>query len=536
MTNPSLTPFQTFRFWARRAPVGERVTAAGVGLLAVVTLGWLLVPASGNGPGGSRVAVESSSTGGGVASGGPSGGRNASAVAPTASSRPGAGEGGGGGVGSGGSGAGAGNQGDVVRSRPGAPTAAAGAAVGSGGCSPPPGEDQGVSAREVKVAITLINIVGPAGNSTFDVPSVAEQQLDYQQDIDALNAEGGVACRKLVPQFYSANPVDQSDLQQKCLDITEAKPFLVIESGGYTGSASITCFPQHHLPLFGSGLITGSQRDQFYPYMFGAGRWETLYRNAVLALQARGFFGAPSGFKKLGVIYRSCLPEVNAAFMKSVQQAGVPASLVVTYDVGCPSGFATPSDMQQAILKFKQNGVTHVSENLFYTDFANFTRIAQQQGFKPKYGIADDGIVPITKGFLHPDYANIANAVAITSNRFAEEQTPGMTPTAGTAKCDAIYKAHGRAPVYQHSVGFGGLTCNLVWMVAAAINHAPTLRRSALADGLHAAKAVDFSFPSGPADFGGARVTYGDEFWRPLEFLPSCTCWRVIDPTFRPSL
>jgi hypothetical protein len=30
-------------------------------------------------------------------------------------------------------------------------------------------------------------------------------------------------------------------------------------------------------------------------------------------------------------------------------------------------------------------------------------------------------------------------------------------------------------------------------------------------------------------------TTYGGEFWRPVTFFSSCGCWKVDDPTFRPS-
>lgn len=51
---------------------------------------------------------------------------------------------------------------------------------------------------------------------------------------------------------------------------------------------------------------------------------------------------------------------------------------------------------------------------------------------------------------------------------------------------------------------------------------------------------MDFTYPDGPNDFAsnrftGSKVTYGDEFWRADQFLPSCSCWRVVDATFHPS-
>jgi hypothetical protein len=182
--------------------------------------------------------------------------------------------------------------------------------------------------------------------------------------------------------------------------------------------------------------------------------------------------------------------------------------------------------------------VTHVTESQFYPDFANFTKVAQQQGFKPKYGLADDGLVPIsTSQGLNDDYNNIDGAIAITGDRYGEETTPGLAehPTAGTQRCNAIFAAKGRPPVYKQMVGFGGVACDQLWMVQAAVSHAPSLERTALAAGLQASKTIDLSFPRGPADFSGPRVTYGGQFWRPEQFLKTCGCWRIVDPTFRPS-
>src|SRR5205807_1085669 len=178
-------------------------------------------------------------------------------------------------------------------------------------------------------------------------------------------------------------------------------------------------------------------------------------------------------------------------------------------DVGCPSGFASPSDLEQAILEFQQAHVTHVTTAEFVANFPNFTKIAEQQGFHPKYGIADSEGVATTKGALAPDYNNIANAIGIMQSRYGEEGTPGMTPSAGTARCNAIFQAHGRPPVYQQPVGFGGAACSELWMVAAAIGHTRALARSALASGLQAARSVDFSYPDGPNDFTGSQVTTG---------------------------
>jgi hypothetical protein len=69
-------------------------------------------------------------------------------------------------------------------------------------------------------------------------------------------------------------------------------------------------------------------------------------------------------------------------------------------------------------------------------------------------------------------------------------------------------------------------------MLQAALGQAPELSAEALPAGLQRAGSIDFSFPQGPNDFTGERVTTGGQFWRPAQFMPDCGCWRVIQPDF----
>jgi hypothetical protein len=394
-----------------------------------------------------------------------------------------------------------------------------------------------VSATAIKIAVVLTNVAGPTGNSALGVPSPADQQNNFLWVIDSINAAGGVACRKLVPTFFNGNPVDQSGLQQTCLDIAQAGVFAVIDLAAYGLYPSAQdCFPQHQLPLLTLAYGANTEVSHDYPYLFPSQSIDDLNHNTVFALAARGFFSPANGFNKLGFVYESCFPEMSGEIIGWLHQVGLSSSQIVTYDFGCPTGFASPSDEQQAILKFKQAGVTHVTINYLGPSFTNFTDLAQQQGFNPKYGIPDQSIIALTDGNTHPNYANIANAIAISGDRFAERHTPGYVPSAGTQRCNAIFAARGRPPAYQApDVGASGWACASIWELTAMIDHAPALRRNALAAGLQATGSIDMPFPVGPNDFRGTKVTVGDQFWRPGQFLQSCNCWQVIDPSWHPS-
>ena len=513
-----MRPFQEFRFWARRAPTGERISAGVGALLVAILVAWLLVP--GSGPKSTNLA----SSGGGLADQAGTG-----AQTNGAPGAPGVGPGA-----SGASAAAATAKGGSTSATPKASAATgAAAAVASGGAAPGcPAVSgvTGVSATQIKVAVTLTNIVGPAANSIFGIASPADQQKWYEAQLDDINKKGGIACRGVVATFYPTNPSDQNELQQRCLEIAQSGVFAEIDNGSYAIYPQKHCFAQHRIPFFGGYMLFRDEIDAFYPYLFNISEFDTIDRNTVFALKDRGFFNIPG---KLGFTYRDCDQPLVKKWFEWFQQAGVPSSQMVPYDFGCPAVFANASDIEAAVLKFQQNGVTHLTAHQLVGDFANFSNVAEQQGFRPKYGLPDESMIDVAYGSQAPNSNNIVDAIAIAQGRSGEEHTPGATPAAGTAKCDAVYQAHGIAPTYKLPAG-AGYVCSQLWMFQAAINNAPVFRPEALAAGLQRARSLDVSYPAGPNDFSGLRQTTGGQFWRVAQFMADCKCWRVIDPNFHP--
>ena len=537
-----MTPFQTFRLWARRSPLAERAAAAGGALVAVGVLCWLVVP-----PGHPSTSA--------VVAGGPSG------QTQTASTLPGKAASGLNGVGSGSSGnglAGAARGGGATGGPVGQPagaTSSGGTSTGSGstsagspgqvsagsGCVSPPGSAPGVTAQQLRIAITITNIFGPAGNETFGGVSPSQAQAYVQDIVEGINASGGVACRKLVPLYYDSNPVDSSNMESNCLSIVQAGVFAEIDQGGESVSPGPQCFAQNHIPYFDSAnLLPNQLLSQYYPYLFVPWTtFDTVDHNTAFGLRDEGFFSRTKGFSKLGFVYLSCYPQVISEFLGWLHDAGLSDSQIVTYDLGCPStSIASPGDEEQAVLKFKEAGVTNVTVAYMAGSFSNFTTIAEQQNFKPKYGIPDEAIIAISYGGQHPNYDNIAGAIGITDSSYGAERTPGLPVSAATARCNSYLTSRGQPTLYQMGVITGaniGAMCDELWMFKAALEHAPVLSQGALAAGLQAVKSLDFSYPFAPNDFSGHDVTWGGQYWRATEFMSSCTCWQAIEANFHSS-
>ena len=537
-----MTPFQQFRTWLRKASSTEHVTTAVAGVVVVALFGWLVapvhqgtaasrlelvtptvlttggtapIPAAGTGRTGSppdAVGSAPGTTGPGVGSTSPAGASPGNAAPP-------------------------GTRGSVATG-PTGPTGPTGTTGAQPTTTPrcPTAGDPGVSNTKIDVAVTITDIVGASGNDAVGVPSPAEQQQDWQYVAGSINAAGGAACRQLDIHFYDVNPVNSNDAQQKCLQIAADNPFVVIDGGSLTDVGASDCLPAQRIPLI-SPFVTSDQMKKYYPYYLNPqGLQEDNYLNGYLGANQKGFLSAASGFKELGIIYQNCRPSVVAVGRAALRRAGVPDGQIVDYSLGCPPGRqSSPADFQQAVLAFKNAGVTHVTQ-LDDNDWPSFTRIAEQQNFKPRYVFADDTVSRATTGALAPDADNLDGAVNLLGRRLGEQNTPGYPPSAGTARCNAIFAKHGQQPVYQQTGGYGGGICNYLWFITKLLNQVPTLNRTELVPAMHSLGVFDSSFPIGPIDFSvmPAGSAYGRESWRVAQFAKSCSCWQVPDRIFHP--
>ena len=515
-----MTPFQEFRFWARRAPSSERVVTGIAAVIVLALLGWLLAPGSDDS---SELATSEDE----FAEGSPE--------APTATTAAGTSSNGGGSNGGGSSAGGGGGGGSAVTTPGGGSVPGGSSTPGATGCVSPPGTAKGITANQITVAIALTEIVGPAANEVFDIPSADEQRLNFDAIIAGINKEGGAACRKLVPKYYTANPTSESQMRGLCLDMKSAGVFAVVDTGSLaTRPAVLACFGQNKLPYFGGYYITEGLRQKYFPYIFSFYTKEQVYKNTAFALRDRGFFSPSKGFDKLGFLYRDCEATSVNAFRGWLRQAGVSNDEIEPFNVGCPEALSTPEVLANAVLTFQREGVTHVTTANEVGDLATFTTIAERNNFRPKYGFPDEAMISVSEGTQAPNGDNIANAIAITLARDAEQVTPGLSPSAGTKRCDAYFKAAGR-PVTWKQAASAGNGCNQLWMLREAVSRAPQISALGLVTGLQRAKSIDFSYPTGPNDFSGNRVTTGGQFWRVARFVRSCDCWRVLEAKFRPN-
>src|SRR5207237_526216 len=123
----------------------------------------------------------------------------------------------------------------------------------------------------------------------------------------------------------------------------------------------------------------------------------------------------------------------------------------------------------------------------------------------------------------------------ITSMRYGEE-TSGVAETPGTQRCNKVMAAAGLPPVQKQSVAFGGAVCNFLWIFPAAAERSSPLTPAPPAGGVpRVGRGPGAAVAGGPADFSAQGVTTTGQFWRPVQYQKACSCWKVMDPTFRPT-
>ena len=399
----------------------------------------------------------------------------------------------------------------------------------------PSGTAPGVTSKQITVAATVIDLSGGSlNNASFGVPSVADQEANWKLVADNINKNGGIGCHQISLQLYTVNSLDASGAQQVCLNIAAAHPFIVLDPGVLTEANASDCLPGHKVPL-ASEYLTEEQLDQYHPYYLQIGALpEDIVENGVLGLKELGYFKASRGFKKIGVLYHTCSTALADAESSALKAADIPSRDIVDYNLGCPTGTDTPASLEQAVLNFKNAGVTDVMM-LEITDGGIFTQVAQQQNFKPQYLYAEnDAATNVSTGGNAPNPANFNNAVDVLGSAYGEQSTPGYKPSGGSQKCNAIYKAAGQPSVYSQTTGYPGVICDYLWFVQALLSHATTFQASTLPRDMRAMGTVDFSYPFAPTDFSAAPAdsTYGVDFWRAAIYHASCKCWQIPNATF----
>jgi len=305
----------------------------------------------------------------------------------------------------------------------------------------------------------------------------------------------------------------------------------VIDAAGYVRPVARSCFVQNKLPFQLSASATNLEVKKGFPYLYGIGATsEKQVRDGILGLAERGFFATPR-FKKLGLFLESCDPEVNAEIDAALAKSGVKPSQVSKFTLGC-NLIAPPTEVAQGVLQHKNAGATHVFLASSILNNQNYVRTAAQQDFHPAWGASDFGSTTAapTAGMWDKSF----DGATLVSSTRSGDLNSGIRTAEATA-CDKVLRSHGRPGVETESRDATALgLCDAFNFFRAIINKVvPNPTRQRYIDALGTLGMFRTS-QAGDGVFDRVGKVTGGDFHRPIRWQADCTCFKVIDPIFKP--
>lgn len=404
---------------------------------------------------------------------------------------------------------------------PGASTAAGPASRAAGAVT---ATGRGVTATEVRIGILLLDIGGAASALGFGVPGLdpREQQEDWQVFVDKLNAEGGIAQRKVVPVYRAYDPTNADDMRATCIFMAEdAEVFAVLSTGGYSSDGQLCLVREHAMPF----LSTQGQAEEVYrhglAFTWGMSR-ERILRNQALLLHRRGLLRG----KVIGVVDAD-----EAAVKGPVERSLLPELQRLGYQVAhrstlSPSTFTAASQIPVEISQMQSKRVDFVLLGLANVPIAQWVNEADARGFRPRYGLSDfiNGVNDVTLGLLPRSF----DGVGVTSLRIGETRVGRPLAGADQACLDHYAKATGRRPAPDDTrFNILQIACGALGQVRDAAARAGTqLTVPRFTSGLRELGTLDIPTQS-PGSW--QRKFDAADFVRTARADMECPCWVPVD-------
>lgn len=367
------------------------------------------------------------------------------------------------------------------------------AAGGSTGTPPDARSAPGVTATEVRLGITYFVNGDAAARAAGANITRGDEKKNWQAVVDEVNARGGVAGRRVVPVYYAydaqSTQTMESQEQEACTAFTQdTRVFAVVQNGTANFTACLHGAGVLHAT---PGSYLGFDREFYrrYPTYFGQRpSQERLQADLVSALRRQTYFsgwdtarGAPADTKpKVGVIVVD-RPEitrtVDSVLLPALSRAGHPVDRNSIYRVpATPSaGEAGPgaAAMQNAVLRFRQEGVTHVI--VLDINGATTFLFAQQssnQAYFPRLGITSaSGIQQLYDAkILEARQVNGATGLGwMPALDLPAGQGDRYLSSAAKVCLDVIKRRTGQTFTSTTAAGVAMITCDAVFPLATAL-------------------------------------------------------------------
>lgn len=317
----------------------------------------------------------------------------------------------------------------------------------------------GYTATQIFIGVaydsTLSQELGGAGVGSA---SVGDQHAQIEAIVAELNAHGGIAGRHVVPVFYdtkgmSSNNDPSTLAQSACAFWTQdnhvfAAMTYVVQMDN---PALYGCLAAHHVvfvPLAGESQDTFTR---YSPYLWSPPGTtpEAVAPLWASRLKALGWFtgwdpnvgGAGTGKPVIGLLYGNGLrnnePSMDRSFVTAVTKALKAQGFSIADSFPVSNNQA---DLASAVLRFRNNGVTHVIGDY---SVVNFTTAAESQHYRPRYALSSFNGGVAMKLFATPGQMHGMVGIGWTPAGDVESDRDPGTPA--EAACRTTMQKHGQS-------------------------------------------------------------------------------------------
>jgi hypothetical protein len=292
---------------------------------------------------------------------------------------------------------------------------------------------------------------------------------------------------------------------------------------------------ENKIPLLVPVAVPGSFFDHQGGWMIGTNSTANQQlRNAIFGAAAAGAFDPAKGFTKLGLLDDRCAPELGDSAKTWLKQAGVKD--VDEFTLDCAQFAALPNQTQQAVLQHKNSGVSHVLTVTSASNLQVYLTGAKQLSFKPTYigGDMYGATQPAQSRNFDPDEYD--GTIAYTVQTYGATAA-GVPLTPAASRCSQIMAAHGLPGVTDEGKDDPVLWyCDLFGLLRTMASRVPakSLTRANFVGALSKVGHVQFARTSDGVYDRAGKFTGADSY-RKIQWQRGCSCWKVVDATFRPN-
>jgi hypothetical protein len=393
-----------------------------------------------------------------------------------------------------------------------------------------------VSATTIKIGLEYIKNADQAReNMGFQGVTSGNQEQQLKILVDEVNRTGGLAGRKLVPVYhaYDANSSSNasSNEQAACATFTEDNQvFAVISALNHT-EIFFQCLSKVGVPYISAPGLTITDDEVFRRYPLH------VELNAVSLSKQGDLFGAPlasTGYYDKGAKI-GLLTFAQPNFTRAVEDHLKPAlkqigrslsdEVQIAYPQSTSDEGAMAAAIGNAVLRFRQNGITHV----LITDVSAlvtvlFATAAANQGYYPRYGWLSPNGGQAAADLLS-DKRSLQGAVelgwypSIDLNAANEDVLP-----ANAKRCAQLFTSKGYTPQSRNEETVLQIQCEIFFFTQQAANRVPELTGQAFVSAMRAVSPV--VPPNSTYSIDLRNTPAGANRYRIQRWVTACTCFK----------